>query len=321
MTLSLTSARHYLAAQARIRTPLGAGEYLDCLRFRTISTAFTNRIEIALESMRIYRELFSVQYRNSISPAFSIQREQELYLLIHAHCFPLVFENGLTVADLIRREPRFFLPFVPVRGLQRYDWHTGDGISDELEIGYQLALYLSTPEADRSDSMTIAGLSVSKDFPPAAPPLGSVGWSLFMNHCKVIGGPLRFLPMAFQLIGYKTGNLWLDLPARVGHTMRPWTLEEIGLLTLMRFEADQYITSQNALHNWFFADVRARLRLAIEVWNDAAEKETDLGYGGMMIDDLVDAGWLNLGNDMAMVPPDELERLLAAHEERIDINV
>jgi len=283
--LTLDMARVYLASRARVRTPLGAGDYLDCSHHYA-RDIYDKRILIALACLSIYRQLFPDQYARSAAPPFSTQREQEFYRLVHTHCFPLLVDDGEDVLTWIAREPRFFLPFIPIRGLQRYDWFMDGSHVKDFEIPYQLALLLSGALPD--DVHTIAGLCFPADFPEPAPPVAAVGWSLFLHACKVHeDSPLRFLPLAFHMVSHKTGNLWLDLPRHVGQAAYAWSPEEVARLTLMRVNADKFDIAVRALHNWFIEDLRARISRVIEIWNDAARKESEAGYGGMTAEDMV----------------------------------
>jgi len=310
--LALESAQMYLASRVRVRTPLGAGEYLECLRHHARET-YDKRLSIALDCLSIYRQLFTEQYARSAAPPFSMQREHEFYRLVHTQCFPLHVDDETDLLTYLAREPRFFLPFIPLRGLQRHDWAAGTFEYEKLDLPYQLALIMMEGNNEPVTLLTKPPITL----PPTAPPLAAVGWSLFTNACKVAGGPLRFLPLAFNLINYKTGNMWLDLPRRAGYVVRAWSLETVSALTLMRVEAEKYDIAMRALHNWFHEDLAGCLGTAVKLWNDASQKERESGYEGMMTDELVDAGWLPLGNDLVAAPPGEMERVMGALHEQL----
>lgn len=307
--LSLDGATLYLASRARVRTPLGAGEYLHCVRHHARSE-YDERVKLAVDCCNLYRQIFPRDYARSPAAPFSIAREHEFYRLVNAQCFPLLVDvdEETDLLTYLEREPRFFLPFIPIRGMQKHHWQAGRYDFDSLDLPYQLAMLLSTGDGQ---PVTIKGES-PVELPPVAPPLAVVGWSLFKHSCRVSESPLQYLPLAFNLINYQTGNIWLDLPP-IGYAGEAWSAEQIARLTLNRMQADKYEISMRILHNWFMADPAGRLRHAIELWNDASRKEQESGYEGMNTDDLADAGWGRLeggpGGDMVVIPPDQYRQL------------
>lgn len=316
-SLTLSAARLYLASRARVRTPLGAAEYVECTRHHALAT-YEKRLNIALECLSIYRIAFPDQYARSSAPAFSMQREQEFYALVHTQCFPLYVDEETDLLTYLAREPRFFLPFIPMHGLQRHEWANERYNFDEVEIPCQLALLLGGMLPDNDRKTKIAGsLWFPEDFPRPAPPLAGMGWSLFVHACKTEDGPLRFMPLAFNLVTYKTGNKWLDLPHQAGYAVQAWSAEAIAALTIMRNEADKYDIAMRQLHNWFIEDLRARVARVVKLWNDASQKEADMGFAGLtgldFLEAGVEAGWAPAGADlngpMMAIPAGELDRI------------
>jgi hypothetical protein len=301
--LTLETAMLYLASRVRVHTPLGAGDYLDCVRHHARDN-YDRRLRVAVNCMSLYRELFPREYARSPSLPFSITREHEFYRLVHTQCFPLIVDQETSLFAYLEREPRFFLPFIPVRGIQQHDWASEKFDYDELDLPYQLALLMMSG----NNQPVHLWDALEMELPAIAPPLAAVGWSLFLHGCRVDNTPLAYLPAAFNLINYQTGNIWLDLPP-IGYTGYAWSMKEIARLMLDRMQATKFDIAMRTLHNWFMADPATRLRIAIEVWNDASQKEAESGYAGMMTEDLVDAGWQPLGNDLVAAPPGELERV------------
>lgn len=307
-TLTLEAATLYLASRVRVRTPLGASEYLNCVR-RHARENYDRRVQVAIDCLSLYRQVFPFDYGRSPAPLYSTAREHEFYRLVHTHCFPLVVDEETDLFTYIEREPRFFLPFIPVRGLQRHDWSSGNFDYDSLDLPYQVALLLM---GGNNQPVTLLG-RIPVKLPAPAPPLAVVGWSLFTNACRVDKSPLGYLPLAFDLINYKTGNIWLDLPP-IGYAGEPWSAEELARLTLDRMKADKYDIAMRTLHNWFMQHPESLIGHAINLWNDASQKEREFGYEGMMTDDLADAGWAAIGNDMVVIPRDEFQRMFVEEE-------
>ena len=315
--LTLERASLYLASRARVRTPLGAAEYLDCLRHHQQEN-YDRRLQTALDCLAIYRSAFPDQYASSPALPFSIQREHEFYTIVDKRCFPLAVDDENELEDYLEREPRFFLPFIPVRGLQEIEWVEGGFNFAEIDLPYQLALLLSG-WTDDGGPATVGGLRSAVDFPRPAPPLGGLGWSLFVHACRVDGSPLNLFPAAFGLVNYKTGNLWLDLPRHVGFLGQAWTAENVAKLTVERMQASQYDIAMRKLYNWLNEDTRARVTRAITLWNEASRKEAEWGLEGLVEEELMQAGmerfgWAPVGENMLALPDGEIERLWNGEE-------
>jgi hypothetical protein len=317
--LSLERAALYLASRARARTPLGAGEYLACVRHHAREN-YDKRLNVAVDCLSIYRQAFPEQYARSTAPPFSVQREHEFYKLVHTQCFPLVVDEQTDLLTYLEREPRFFLPFIPVRGLQRYEWIPGAFDYAKIELPFQVALLLSgmLPDDLADEPIAIDGLGCPTDFPRPALPLGGLGWSLFVHALKTEDSPLAYLPAAFELVTYKTGNLWLDMPRQAGLLGHAWSPERVAELALMRAKADQYDIAMRKLHNWLREDLSARLTRAVTLWNTASAREAEWGYAGLTGDEFMEAaageGWVPMPNQMMALPPGELDRLWAGSE-------
>jgi hypothetical protein len=315
----------YLASRARARTPLGAGEYLVCLRHHAREN-YDKRLTVAVDCLSIYRQAFPEQYARSTAPAFSVQREHEFYKLVHTQCFPLVVDEQTDLLTYLEREPRFFLPFIPVRGLQRYEWLPGAFDYSEIDVPYQLALLLSAILPDEigktEGPITVGGLTFPADFPRPALPLGGLGWSLFVHALKTEDSPLAYLPAAFELITYKTGNTWLDMPRQVSYLGHAWSPERVAELAVMRAKADQYDIAMRKLHNWLREDLPTRLTRAVTLWNTASAREAEWGYEGLTGDEFMEAAvgrglGVPMPNQMMALPPGELDRLWAGNEREL----
>ncbi len=281
--LSLGRARIYLGSRARTRTPLGA---IECLAVMGAPEGenYDKRVRLALDCIEIYRELFPEEYARSSAPHFSTQREHEFYRLVHTRLFPLLFNQEVDTLTLLEREPLFFLPFIPLRGIQRHIWGGGQFHFWEIETVFRLAQVLSfgTGAGGRGWEALRLAYGLDDELKPA-PPLAAVGWSLFRYSCAVEESPLRFLPYAFELITYKTGNPWLDLP-QIGFVGFEWSSKEIMRLALQWREANSIVLGVETLDQWLAGDPKQRLSRAIELWNDAAVKEREAGAVGLLID-------------------------------------
>ena len=255
--LSLEHATSYLVGRVRVRTPLGAAEYFQIQTFeRSGPRTWHARIQVVLAVCNLYREMFPVQYQASQSPPFSIQREHEFYRLVNEKLFPL------DVSDL-DREPMFFWPSIPIRGNQQHDWVNGCCPFDQIQTVFKLALVLS---GRKPGGWRLLGLQEEP-----APPLGRVAWSLFVYACAVDETPLRWLPLAFDMTCYATGNVWLDAPPGAFFAL-DWSGEHVAKLLLARMQADDINHKVLALNRWLVEDP-ARIHMAVELWNEAAREE------------------------------------------------
>lgn len=277
--LSFSQASLYLATHARTQTPFGATEFLDYHSTRERSS-FDKRLKIATECMSIYRQAFAEEYRRSGSPYFSIQREHELYRLIDSKLFPLLW-GDLDWRAVMEQHADFFFPAIPVRGLQRYLWEPG-GV-DLTEVGPAFLLALAMRQFPGAWEMLAQQYDLT-NCPLPAPPLGAVGWTLLVYSCAVEGTPVRWLPGVFEMTSYKTGNPWLDLPP-IGTAGMQWSLEEVMKLHIMKSAAADMSIAVTALAGYLVEDPKARIKRAVEIWNDAARKEQQSGFQGLCIDE------------------------------------
>lgn len=281
--MGLEQAQHYLAGRVRVRTPLGAVEYLD--HALTDADAYNKRLAVALNCMEIYKVIFPEEYANSTSPYLSTQREHELYRLVNDRVFPLLMSEDADIETHMRREPLFFLPYIPMRGVQRHVWAGGQFHFWEIEMAYRLVQVLSGMTGRGGKGWQALSLYCGlENVPPPAPPIAAVGWTLFNYSCAVEQNPLKALPKAFEMITYRTGNPWLDLP-QVGFVGFGWSIERITGLLGARLEAEQITEAIDELSVWLEEDPAARIARVVELWNDAAAKEVAAGGEGLYIDD------------------------------------
>ncbi|HEX8708846.1 MAG TPA: hypothetical protein VF723_11430 [Pyrinomonadaceae bacterium] len=288
-SMGLEKARLYLATRARVRTPLGAAELLGRTADHGRET-YDKRVQVAVEVLSIYREIFPEEWRRSGSPAFSTQREHEFYRLVHAKLFPLLLSEDTDLETHMRREPNFFLPFIPMRGTQRHTWADGRFDFREIEIEFKLAQVLSGYTGAGGPGWQALRLMYGIEGVEApAPPLGSVGWQLFTYSCAVEETPLKYLPLAFNMISYRTGNPWLDLP-QIGYAGFDWSREEVARLAFARHQADDLNLTCKALGVWLEEAPAGRIARAVELWNRAALTEKEYGYEGMSGADLIREG-------------------------------
>ena len=277
MAGALQKALHYLGSRARARTPLGAAEYLTASVTHGRDT-YEKRVRVALEVTGLYRELFPEEYEASAAPPFSTQREHEFYRLVESRLFPLLLSESVDLETHLRREPNFFLPFIPMRGTQKHIWMGGCFHFQEIGSAHKVAQVLSWyTGAGGRGWMALKHYFGLEGVPEPAAPVAAVGWSLFAYSCAVEESPLKHLPRAFDMIAYKTGNPWLDLP-QIGYMGFEWSGERVQhLATLWQHarELDEQITG---LDRWLDEEPRERIGRAIELWNRAAEVERKSGY-------------------------------------------
>jgi hypothetical protein len=283
--LSFDEARLYLVKRSRVRTPLGAAEFLG----RTLDhgrETYDNRVRTCAEVTGMYREIFPEEYRRSSAPHYSTAREHEFYRLVNAHLFPLRLSEDVDLETHMRREPNLFLPFIPVKGTQQHVWALGGFNFRKIEIEYQIPQMLSDrmeqPGVDGWQAMRIM-YGVEGERP--RPPLGAVGWQLFAYSCSVEESPLKYLPLAFRMTSYKTGNVWLDL-SPVGDIGSEWKREQIAKLSLEWQQANHIYLQMKALGCWLEEDPKARIEQIVKVWNKASMTEQEYGFAGMLGDDL-----------------------------------
>jgi hypothetical protein len=313
--LSFDDARLHLVKRSRVRTPLGAAEFLG----RTMDhgrETYDNRVRTCAEVVSMYREIFPEEYRKSAAPHYSTMREHEFYRLVNAHLFPLRLSEDACLETHMRREPNFFLPFIPVKGTQKHTWALGGFNFRKIELEYQIAQVLS----DRMERPGLDGwqaLRIMYDLEGVekpAPPLGAVGWQLFSYSCSVEETPLKHLPLAFRMTSYKTGNDWLDMPP-VGYIGFEWQREHLARLSVEWQKADHAYLQMKALGCWLEEDPKARIAEIVRMWNQASATEHEYGYGGMLGDDLArERGGRVVGEDqhgeplVALTLPGEMFR-------------
>lgn len=289
--LRLEPARLLLAGRARMRTPMGAAERLTMRAKFGGADGHEQRLKLAAECCRLYRELFPREYAASQAPHFSIQREHEFYRLVNNKLFPLCVayddeRRASEIGALIDHDPRFFLPAIPITGTQQHDWVNGCCGFANIQTVFKLALALIRHEGPRGWDALCVFLGVPHD-PPPAPPLAAVGWTLFKYSCEVEESPLRFLPLAFELVTYKTGCVWLDVPPGLTHlSLLDWTGENIARLLIHRHRGEEINAQVLALDAWLDEDPPARIRRAVELWNNAAAVEAASPYAGMYVEDM-----------------------------------
>lgn len=281
-SIGLEQAKLYLATRIRTRTPLGAAEYLDVAL--TDRGSYDKWLEVALNCMEIYRGLFPEEWGHSTSPYLSTQREQELYRLVNDGLFPLMVSESDDVEAFIRQSPQFRLQFIPMRGLQRHLWMGGRFNVGEIETAFRVAAVLAK-QFEGGESWSVLRTHYDlQQVPEPADPLAAVGWSLFVYSCQVEDSPLCYLPMAFNMISYKTGNPWLDLPP-VGLCGFAWSLEKIIELSIGMVRAQQIGEDIVELSTWLEEDPAPRIARVVELWNDAASKEVAAGGEGLIHDE------------------------------------
>lgn len=298
--LNFDRARTYLAGRLRARTPQGAAEYLE-IKAGYPPDEYDRRLRIAVQVCDLYRMLFPRQYAASQTPAYSLAREQELYLLADRHLFPLG-----PVEQTLRREPSFYMPCITVKSLQEHDWR--DGRFDFRRIGTacQLAQVLS----GRASTVTggygwrdFAAMHGLETLPAPAPPLCAVGWQLFSYSCAVSDTPLRWLPAAFHLTNYSTGSAYLDVPG--GTFGLDWTPENVAKLLLQRRRAGEVLAAVAEVGAWLDEAPLPHVGAAVMTWNAAAEVEAQSPYPNLLG-----------GPDELFVVP-EMRDLYARMEERL----
>lgn len=279
---ALQKALFYLGSRARARTPLGATEYLYASATHGRDT-YEKRVRVALEVTGLYREFFPEEYEHSAAPAFSTQREHEFYRLVEGRLFPLLLSEDVDLETHMRREPNFFLPFIPMRGTQKHMWMGGCFNFQEIGTAHKVAQVLSWyTGAGGRGWMALKHFFGLSEVPDPAPPVAAVGWSLFAYSCAVEDSPLKDLPRAFDMIAYKTGNPWLDLP-QVGYMGFEWSVERVRHLATLWQHARQLNEQIKALDDWLDEEPKERIGRAVELWNKAAEVERRSGHQGEYI--------------------------------------
>jgi len=288
--LSLKKATGSLVGRVRVRTPLGAVEYLrilsgltpgvygsdDRLRFaRAQETTpelrrrmWDTRVQLAITINELYRDAFPQAYARSQAPCYSVRREHEFYELVNQHLFPIDLE--LTAAM-----PGDFLPAIPLASIQEHDWINGCCEFEDLQTVYQVALVLSGRVEHRG---TPGWKRLGIDIEPA-PPLNHISWPLFLYAIAIDDSPIRYFKDALNIQNYTTGNPWLDCPpgAYVG---LEWSAEQVGKLTFARLQAQKLEMNVAKLNAWLDEAPAERISRLVEIWNKAAR---DAGEGKRLI--------------------------------------
>jgi hypothetical protein len=282
---NLEQARLALATRARVRTPLGAVEFLAQTDLHGRDT-YDKRVVFALESVELYREYFPDEHAASQAPPFSTQAEQEFLRLVDAKLFPLILNVGRSLEREIREEPSIFLPFIPLRGVQAHHWCDGDFDWRRIETPFKVAQVLSWMTGAGGRGWQALKHYFGLDCPePRAPTYGAVGWSLFVFSCATDETPLRYMPQAFNYISYKTGNPWLDIPQCRGCVTCPWSSKSMANLHVAWLGVQKLGAQITELAEWFDADPRGRIARVIELWNKSLEAEVETGFEGVRQED------------------------------------
>lgn len=281
--IDLDNASHYLVARARVRTPLGAEEFLGS-SYTHGRSAYDKRVRICIDTTNLYRQLFPDEFARSASTDFSTQKEHEFYRLVHRKLFPLHLSEEVDLLTHLDREPQFFLPFIPMKGIQKHIWAEGMFNFWEIETAFKLAQVLSerTGAGGKGWQALYLGMGLEPE-PFPGPPLGAFGWTHFTYSCAVDESPLRYFPLAFNMICYQTGNPWLDLP-QIGYVGFEWSIEEMTKLLLAREQSNEMVEGVELLSNWLDEDPVRRIARAIGIWNKASALEHETGYAGMLVD-------------------------------------
>jgi hypothetical protein len=269
--LDLDRATKYLAGRLRARTPMGAAEYLEMNALWSRDT-YEERLDVAVRVCDLYRTLFPRQYAASQAPLYSLAREQEFYVLVNRHLFPLG-----DVEDAIRKAPTFFMPGITVESMQAHDWRQGAFDFRRIGTACQLAQVLSGRAWTLTGGYGWREFAALHDLGPElsalrpAPPLCAVGWQLFKYSCAVSGSALQYLPLAFELTNYSTGSVYLDVPG--GTFGLEWTGQNVAKLLVARQRASEVLAAVAACEEWLDAAPRLHVGTAVAMWNAAAEIE------------------------------------------------
>ena len=261
--LSHERAIQHLVGRMFVRTPLGAAEHLKATTNygeRVTSEGkldWEARVDLAYDLAELHRTLFPQEYARSSAPLYSTLREQEFYRLVNQHLFPLPVEG-------LYRKPAGFLPVIPIKGTQPHDWIDGCCPFEELQLVFRLTLSLARmlPNPDGWETLGLAK--------EPANPLTRYPWSWFVRQCRFELTPLRDWPLAFYLVSYKTGNVWLDtLPGTAA--MVEWSGKSIATLLMQKWDAEQKNLRVLGLDCWL-KESHANVEAAVELWNRASEK-------------------------------------------------
>jgi hypothetical protein len=168
---------------------------------------------------------------------------------------------------MVEADPEFFWPFIPVKGTQQHDWINGCCEFENLQTVFKLVLVLSGMESERWRDLGIRRAP--------APPLEALRWTHFVYACAVDVTPLRYLPLAFNLVFYKTGNAWLDVPREASFGFE-WSAENVAKLFLARRQAEEINLNVLTLNRWLVEN-RSEVLRVVEMWNRAAEMERQDG--------------------------------------------
>lgn len=289
--LNLGQAAQSLVTRARVRTPLGASEMLEMRAHFGGREGYLERLELVNRTSAIYSELFAREYATSPSASFSVEREHEFYRLVHERLFPLTLE----FMEELGRNPRLFLPAIPVSCTQQHDWIRGccgfDGIQTVFKLVRTLIQSYDETHDRHYECVYWRALCERFNLPPEprpAAPLAAIGWPQFIHLAMVDGTPLKYLPLVFQMVGYQTGNIWLDAPPDRDIFLE-WSFENIAKLLMQRRNAEVLNAQVIELNRWLDADPQVRLMRAIELWNNAAAFEAASPYAGMMAEEIFEA--------------------------------
>jgi hypothetical protein len=255
--LNALSAIHRLRQCQRILDTNQAVDYLE------------NRFN-SYRLLALYQHLFPDEFKNSTAapypedlnnPDSHSPLEIEFLYLVSQNLFPI---SELQIENAY--EERFYqIPLMPMG----CDWIGHEDI-ESLRSGWQILLPLSTEgrywlESVEGTDWYEHELGVS--WQAIAHPKDINAQLLKKLSCRT-AKPLKFLPLALQLLDYESNNIWLDYCAiNEPEVSLPWTVENIKFLQREWQNAKVILDQVYNLIEWLEQDLINHFELVLGIWN------------------------------------------------------
>ena len=255
--LNALSAIHRLRQYQKILHPNQAVDYLEN-RFNTY------------RMLALYQQLFPDEFKNSTAapypedlnnPDSHSPLEIEFLYLVNQNLFPI---SELQVENAYE-ERLHQIPLMPMG----CDWIGHEDI-ESLRSGWQILLPLSTEgrywlESVEGTDWYECELGVSCE--AIAHPKDIDAQLLKKLSCHA-AKPLKFLPLALQLLDYESNNIWLDYCATdQPEVSLPWTVENINFLHSEWQDAKVILEQVYELIEWLEQDLINHFELVLGIWN------------------------------------------------------
>ncbi|MFL6284459.1 MAG: hypothetical protein ACJ74Q_15045 [Pyrinomonadaceae bacterium] len=239
---------------ARIFSVEGALEYLEQLRS-------------CGSILECYRQMFPALWASSTAPTSGwdekypghTPREGEFLKVISRRYFELPDDMGWEADEQ-------HYDTIPVSPMQGDSWCCADYTFEELRACYYIPLSLFGGSSYWEECANRYHLDEEGQRPAA-----EIDFQKFRELCLAERTPLKYLPLALDLMHYETGNIWLDLSFCAPQPVIAWTTPNILNLSRLHKEARRAMRRMDELDRYLDQHPTEGVPRAIELWNLSAK--------------------------------------------------